>query len=146
MLTDRAKEHLASLDDGQLAEYIAAGELMYEADAIEFARDEFSRRNLDQGTVALLEAQAQLQLEAEAEWREAIAAQPLDGAGKVLAFVGGLLGLAVAPKAFFAWLRMDMNGERQKARDVKRWFLAGLVINIVVLVVWLVSYSGSHAK
>jgi|SRR5579859_3054702 len=134
MLTDRGKEHIQSLDDQQLAEYIAAGEQMYERDAIEFAREEFSRRNLDQGTVAQLEAEAKLQVEADVRVREAIAVEPLDGDGKALAFIGGLLGLALAPKAFFVWNGMETNGQYQRAKDVKRWFLLGLTINILALI------------
>ena len=142
MLTDRAKEHIQSLDDQYLAEYIAAGELMYERDAIEFAREEFSRRNLDQGTMAQLEAKAKVHQEAEASKRETLAAEPLAHDGKLLAFVGGLVGLAIAPRVFFVWNGMEAKGEYQKARDVIRWFLRGLAINIVALtILGVVSYS-----
>jgi len=145
MLTDRGKEHIRSLDDQELAEYIAAGESMYEPDALHFARQEFSRRNLDHDAVIQLEAEARFQLEAEAASREAIAAEPLDGGGKVLAFVAGLLGLAMAPHVFFKWNGMEARGEHRKARDAIRWFLWGLAINIAALT-FLVVVASSRSR
>ena len=141
-ISDRTREHVQSLDDQQLATYIAVGERMYERDAIDFARQEFSRRNLDGQTVVALEAEAARQDEAEAIQQKVIASEPLDGSGKVLAFIGGLFGIAFALKAFFVWNGMDMRGEYRKAKSVKRWFLLGFAFNVVVLtIVIIVSYS-----
>jgi hypothetical protein len=46
MLHDRTIQHITNLSNEALAEYIASGTEVYEADAIALARDEFQKRGL----------------------------------------------------------------------------------------------------
>lgn len=142
MLTDRAKEYIRSLDDLRLAKYIATGELMYEPEAIEFACEEFSRRNIAPAAVDQLDEYARRQVDSEIARENAIASQPLDGPGKLLAFVVGIAGVGFLREAVLVWYEMERKREYQKMKDGTRYFLLGFAIHIIALtVLGVVMYS-----
>jgi hypothetical protein len=80
--------------------------------------------------ISLLQSQAKSQVEADAAAREIAATTPLDHSGRILAFIGGLFGIACLPIVFRMWVTMDIQGEQQKARDIKRFFGWGFAINL----------------
>jgi F0F1-type ATP synthase assembly protein I len=142
MLSELAREHIKRLSDQELAEYIATGEQMYEPAAVNFAREEWSARSLDPNAVSELESKAKVLVQAETAVRELRAEIPLDSSGKVLACVGGLIGIASLPFAFRVWVKMDIRGETCKAHDTKRWFMRGFMVNVLFWVVLIaVTYS-----
>jgi hypothetical protein len=141
MLSELAKEHICRLGDQQLAEYIATGEQMYEREAVEFARRQFAERRLNDQAVVHLKSEAHARVAADSALKEQIAATPMDWDGKVLSFIGGLLGIGGLPLVFRIWVRMDIRGQYRKAKDMKRFYFWGFAINMVVLAtVFVVSY------
>jgi hypothetical protein len=138
MLSEFSKEHIRSLSDPELAEYVAIGEQIYEPEAVTFAQQEFATRKLDERAVLDLQLQVKAQLEQEAAARQIAASAPLDFSGRLLAFIAGLIGIASLPTVFHVWVKMDIRGENQKARDTKRFFAWGFAIDLAVWVTAIV--------
>ncbi|HEX4124505.1 MAG TPA: hypothetical protein VHY37_07240 [Tepidisphaeraceae bacterium] len=135
MLTDRVKEHIQGLGDQQLAEYLAAGEQLYEPAAVDFAAEEFARRNLDTETADKLIAAAAASIETETAANEAIANEPLDRDGRALAFVSGILCPVMVHHTLGAWAKMKVRKEHRKAQETMRFFLFGLALDIAALAI-----------
>jgi hypothetical protein len=124
MLRDAIQEHIRGLSDDELAEYVQAGVEMYEPEAVEFAREEFARRNLSPEMIVQKTEVARDRLAvAQAAEREA-ASQPLDRDSRLLAFTLGWTILT--PIWLFKWLGMQHRGEYQKSRDLLRFGFAGM--------------------
>jgi hypothetical protein len=142
MALEQVQDHIRSLSNDALTEYIITGTEVYEPDAIAFAREEFQRRNLDPTHVRQMEAEANAKLDVKAELAAEAAARPLDFDDKLLAFWHGLHGpfalhkLAVQEAAFFK------QGEDRKVSEMwraARYGFATIVLALVVVlfITWL---------
>jgi hypothetical protein len=139
MLHERTREYIRSLKDAELWEYIQTGTERYEPEAVTFARKQFEERELDPEQIGRIEAEAKSRATEEAADRVEAAARHLRPMGKIMAFIGGCLGL---PALFYLliWYNFRTQGEHQKARELWTYGFAGLgAVLILAAVVRLMS-------
>src|SRR3954464_14202597 len=103
MLHDRTIQHITNLPDEALAEYIASGTEVYQADAIAFAREEFHKRGLATQDQLAVQRIGRERAADAARTRELASNAALRWDGKLLAFVFGLL--VISPVYLIFWLR-----------------------------------------
>lgn len=115
MLHAETTKHIRGLTDEALADYVATGVEMYEPEAVEFAREEFARRNIDPALLA--RAQNAVVAVRHTYWAQAErgAVAPADWADKVIAFVGGMLFPLMWLPLVLWFLRLLGRGEHRKA-------------------------------
>jgi len=125
MLHERTRQYIRSLKDVELWEYIQTGTDRYEPEAVAFAREQFEERNLDPEQIGRIEAEAKSRATDEAADRVEAAARHLGPMGKIMAFIGGCLGL---PALFYLliWYNFRKQGEHQKARELWVYGFSGL--------------------
>jgi hypothetical protein len=132
-LHDRAREHILGLSDSELAEYIAAGITLYEPEAIEFARKEFNRRNIDPSLAEQLQAEAIQRENVRVTTASEAAALPLDGGMKFMSFLGGMFitSLLALMLLLFAWHGYRQRGELRRASEM--WRFVGYGFGAILL-------------
>ena len=135
MLYPETIEHIRGLGDEELAEYVATGVEMYEPEAVEFARAEFDRRQIDPALLA--RAQAGVVAIRHAYWAQAerAAVAPLDWADKAIAFVAGFFFLGTFVLIGLKIMRLYERGERRKAAQWPIYAAVGAVAFVVFLLV-----------
>src|SRR5438874_285924 len=90
MLHEQARNHIVGLTDEELAEYIQGGTELYQHEALEFAREEFSRRNLSPEAIQRLAADASDHINSRNQVALESASRPLGSGGRIAAFIAGL--------------------------------------------------------
>jgi hypothetical protein len=126
-LHERTREHILSLSDEELADYLAAGTALYEPEAVEFAREEFARRNIEPGRAERITAEAaERAVEREARAEE-LALLPLTTGQRILSFLGGIFigSILVIVIMLFAWSGFRQRGELRRAGEMWRFVLYG---------------------
>ena len=146
MLTDQARQYIATLSEGELAEYIARGTEFYEADAILFAREELARRDIDPRAREYLQRTASEAAAADAARRAEAAALPLPRGEKITAFVVGLTwGLHHLPVG--EWREYRRRGEDRRASEVWKfqWLGVATMVCVVLAVAGVIGYVNWRA-
>jgi hypothetical protein len=115
MLHAQTTKHILGLTDEALADYVATGVEMYEPEAVEFARQEFTRRNIDSALLAKAEAAVVALRRTYWAQAEQAAVAPTDWADKAIAFVGGMLFPLMRLPLVLWFLRLQGRGEHRKA-------------------------------
>lgn len=140
MLAEMTQQYILRLSDSDLIEYVVEG--IYEPEAIEFAKREIERRNLDSEKFHQLEAAARGRVEVKQAEIVAAANQELSPTGKTFAFILGFFGF-VSFWLFIAWLAFDNTGKTQKKKDLIGFAVYGFatmaatVVLIVLIQKWL---------
>jgi hypothetical protein len=129
MLTEPARNHILNLSDEGLAEYILSGSEFYQPEAVELAREEFERRQLDPGRIAVIEAATLTRIAARQEVTQAAATRPLDFWDKVYVFTSGPLHFHF----LIEWFNHDISGERLRARQSLQYGCLGTLFWAMVI-------------
>jgi len=138
MLRDQVKEHISGLSDLDLADYIRIGSDAFAPEAVDFARQELERRNLDQFYRAELEEEAAVRGTERAIKTARRMAEPLRLRGRVLAFIIGMLG---GFHLFLDFFVDHGDGEYRRSQDRRKFMLLGLMTSILLLVIYAVESS-----
>ena len=129
------EEHIRNLPDVDLLEYVTTGTDAYTSEAVEFARNELSRRGIVGDALDALEKQMEERIERRAEEEQSTATEPLSTGWRTSVFLCGLfLGLPLL-LLIPSWLRFRDEGAKRKNRDMWVFALAGAAIGIAM--VWL---------
>lgn len=134
MLHERTRDYIRSLKDAELWEYILAGPERYEPEAVAFAREQLEERKIDSEQIARIDADARSRAAQEAAERLEDAARHLGPVAKIMAFLGGCLGLP-ALLYLLIWYNFRTQGEHQKARDLWTYGLSGLAVVLILAAV-----------
>jgi hypothetical protein len=130
----QTEHHIRGLSDDALIEYVQAGTTLYERDAVTFARQVLTERNLSPQQLSDLEAMVEHRSAADVQRLQQSASVPLSQGGKCLAFLAGfLLGIGI-PCLLVSWLIFRSRGEHQKVRDLWRYAVMGFVSLWTVLI------------
>lgn len=131
ILDARTREHIAALTDEALIEYIAVGVDVYQPEAVEFAREELSRRNIVPELLARHQEEALLIVNARVRAEIASEFRPLGRWGRILAFIFGWA--TFTPIWLVAWLRMYSRAQYQAGRDLWRFGMLGWGFWMIVI-------------
>jgi hypothetical protein len=141
-LRQQTRDFIIEMSDVDLAEYVTAGTTLYEPAAVEFARREFQRRNIDLNQVKI-EIKARENVEAEVA---AVAADlPLHVAMKFMAFLGGFFISFLVPLLFLmaASYGFNQRGETRRASEMWHFVVYGVLgaLSLFALSIAIVAYS-----
>ncbi len=138
------EQYIRSLSNIDLLEYTKSE--TYRAEAIEFAKEELSIRELSSDQIAALEHELEQRRKTQTMEMEAAASERLPTGWRIAVFLCGLfLGI---PLLLFlpAWFRFREEGARRKNRDMWIFALVGLGLQTVAVVLhippwsWLVAW------
>jgi hypothetical protein len=138
MLRDQVKEYISRLSDQDLTDYIRTGTEAFDPEAVDFARQELERRNLDPAQRADLEEEAAIRgAERHIEIARQIA-EPLPLRGRIFAFMAGMLfGFHVLLEYFVD----HGDGPYRRSQDRRKFMLLGLMTTILLLVIYAMECS-----
>ncbi|HET6252259.1 MAG TPA: hypothetical protein VFE47_31525 [Tepidisphaeraceae bacterium] len=134
-LPDQVRDYICSLSNEQLITYIVTGIDAYEPEAVEFAREEFQRRELDASVVATLESAAVSRVATERIAREEATSRPLESGDRAIAFVLGIFieGL------IHVWIKSEKlrnAGEDRRSAETLKFGCAGFVTIFVLIIIF----------
>lgn len=133
------EQHIRILSNIDLLEYTKSK--TYRAEAIEFAKEELSKRELSSNQLAALEHKLEQRAKTQTMEMEAAASDPLPTGWRVAIFLCGLfLGI---PLLLFlpAWFRFREEGARRKNRDMWIFALVGLGLQTVAVALHIPPWS-----
>lgn len=127
MLNARTREHISGLNNEALIEYVTVGLDLYEPEAVEFAREELNRRNIEPELHAKLRVEVSHAVDAQVSAEIAKEFRPLARWGRILAFI---FGWAILSRFWLViwvviWLNMYLRHQYQAARDLWRFGFLG---------------------
>src|SRR5262245_19314351 len=111
MLHERTRDYIRSLTDAELWEYIQTGTEQYEPEAVSFARGQFDERGIDADRLADIVAEVESRQAQEAVDQAEAAVRHLGWTGRIMAFLGGCLGLP-ALLYLLIWYTFRKQGEQ----------------------------------
>jgi len=128
MLREQTREFIQRLSDADLLAYVRTGVEAYEAEAVQFASDEFERRGLDENRVVELTAAVEQNERQDRENAAERALVPLGKKEKIVAFSLGIFSLGLAfPKVLWIASRYKRCGDLRKADHFEAYFGLGLL-------------------
>ena len=141
-LRQQTRDFIIGMSDVELAEYVTAGTTLYEPAAVEFARREFERRNIDLNQVKIeIEARENV----KAEVASVAADLPLHVATKFMAFLGGFFIYSFVPLILLmaASYGFNQRGETRRASEMWRFVVYGFIgaLSLFALTLAVVAYS-----
>jgi hypothetical protein len=136
----QVQDHIRGLSDDDLVMYIVTGAEEYEPEAVEFAHEEFHRRDLDPSRVAILEEVANRRRDVVVAARAEAAARPLDFSDRFVTFFHGATWLGMW-RVILSSEAFRIAGEDRKSSETWKFGCLGFVATIVAFVIWgLVGY------
>ncbi len=134
MLLEQTKQHILTLGDQELIEYLTAEAGTYTPDVVDFAREELQRRKLDPEHVQQLADQSTARDAEKQTQLEAAAQQPLGTLGRIISFIGGMLTLPLLP-LIIAWIHFRERGQRRKISEMLKFGFMGFITIILLFLI-----------
>jgi len=145
-LSEQTRDFILGLGDVDLAEYVETGTTLYEPEAVEFARREFQRRNIDLNIdLNQVKVEVAARKNETVELGAAAAELPLHGALKFVAFLGGFFITSLLPIVLLmvASHGFRQRGELRRASEMWRFVGYGVItlLSLFMLTLAIVAYS-----
>ena len=124
-MKDEIKEHIRSLSNTELIEYINAPPDTYLPEAIAFAREEAEKRQISTNDLQRAEEEIADRESAKEEVENA----PLEPIWRFILFILPISIIFVIP----VWLRFRQDGALRKIRQLWGYWFAGVALWIIIL-------------
>ncbi|MGC3966967.1 MAG: hypothetical protein QM775_06235 [Pirellulales bacterium] len=135
MLSKDIQIYIAGLSDEKLVEYLRCGPEYYQPEALQFAADELSRRNISPEAVERGQVAAAAKIHADL----AVEQEELSRAWKIIAFLGGFTAITAIPwLIMFKSASFETHRRVRKRRELWQSFRYGLCCFGIYLVVYAI--------